>query len=121
VYPLQLHLPLFMNRHVFVNFSPRGMSALSGTVTSWIITALSLQAVPAVPTESVPSGVVVVDGSGVVVTAVAVGRDKPGLVGARVEVTKRGGASVVASGAILMQDVRLKPKRRANIQIFFIH
>jgi len=81
-----------------------------------------------VPAESVPPGVVavespgvvVVEGSGVAVDGVAVGRDKPGLVGARVEVTKRGGASVVASGAILMQDARLKPRSRANIQIFFM-
>ena len=80
------------------------------------------------PAELVPAGVaavesaevMVIDGSGVAVDGVAVGRDKPGLVGARVEVTKRGGASVVTSGAILMQDARLKPRNRANIQIFFM-
>ena len=42
----------------------------------------------------------VVDGSGVEVGGISVGRDKPGLVGGRVEVTKRGaaGAGVAAGG-----------------------
>ena len=125
VYPLQLHLPLFMNRHVFVNFSPRGMRVLSGTVTSSSSTALSLHAPVMLPVlaDSVASevpGVIVVDGSGVVVAGVAVGRDKPGRVGGRVEVTKRGGVSVKGPGASLMQDVRTKMASRMDILIFFM-
>jgi hypothetical protein len=64
--------------------------------------------------------VIVVNGSGVVVDGVAVGRDKPCRVGGRVEVTKRGGASVEGSGASLMQDVRTKMANRMNILIFFM-
>src|SRR5215207_3151891 len=59
VYPLQLHLPLFMKRQVLVNFSPFDIGASSGTVTSAIIRALSVQMPPEVPTDAVslPAGV----------------------------------------------------------------
>src|SRR5215216_5897767 len=71
VYPLQLHLPLFIKRQVLVNFSPADIRVLSGTVTSSSITALSWQGSVAVPVSAdsvapgVP-GVVVPGGSGVV-------------------------------------------------------
>src|SRR6266496_4796224 len=65
VYPLHLHLPPFMKRQVLVNFAPRVIWALSGTVTSSRRTALSwhgpeadADAVPAVPSGG--PGVVVV-------------------------------------------------------------
>src|SRR6266508_6881672 len=80
VYPLHLHLPLFMKCHVLVNFMPRDMRALSGTVTSSTITALSLQefatdCVPAVP-FGVP-GVIVVETSAVEVGRTSVGSFYP--------------------------------------------
>src|ERR687891_1278066 len=81
VYPLQLHLPVFIKRQILVNFSPRVISALSGTVTSSRRTALSLQSVAAV--ETVPTGVVVVDGSGVDFGGGCVGKKKTGLIGGR--------------------------------------
>ena len=100
------------------------MTVLSGTVTSSIITALSLQApVLGVPDDSVPlgvAGVVVAEPSGAAVSGVAVSRDKPGRVGGRVEVTKRGGASVVGPGATLIQEARLRLVSTMQIQIFFI-
>jgi hypothetical protein len=51
------------------------------------------------PADSVPvpSGVVVVNASGVEVGGISVGRDKPGLVGGRVEVTKSGAAGAGVS------------------------
>jgi len=125
VYPLHLHLPLFMKRHVLVNFMPRDMRALSGTVTSSRSKALSLHG-PAADAEAVPAvssgvpGVVVVDVSGVEVDGTSVGRDKPGLVGGRVEVTKRGAALVAVSCETLMQAPRLRLVSRSTIQIFFM-
>jgi hypothetical protein len=98
---------------------------LSGTVTSWIITALSWQE-PAAKTVSVPAGVpgvVVVGASGVEAVEVAgtsVGRESPGLVGGRVEVTKAAGADVAVCGETVMQEPRLKLATRMSIQIFFI-
>jgi hypothetical protein len=89
------------------------------------MTALSVHDEPDAAVDAVPAGVpgvVVVDGSGVceAVNEVDVGNDKPGLVGASVDVTKRGGASVDASCATLIQEVRLMLTSRANIQNFFI-
>jgi hypothetical protein len=113
---------VFIKRHVLVNFPPRGMRALSGTVTSSRRTALSWHE-PAADGDIVPSGVVVVDGSGVEAVEVggtSVGSDKPGLVGGRVEVTKAGGASVAVSCETLMQEPRLRLASRIRIQIFFI-
>src|SRR6185503_19244646 len=118
VYPLQLHLPVLAKRHVLVNFSPRCMTALSGTVTSSRSTAASLQAAPADP---VPAGAVeVVDGSGVEVGGISVGSDKPGLVGGRVEVTKRGAAGAGVSSETLIHAPRLRQVSRRTIQIFFM-
>src|SRR5688572_15814754 len=102
VYPLQLHLPVFAKRQVFVNFSPGCMTALSGTVTSSRSTAASLQASPA-DAVPVPAGAVEgVDASGVVVGGISVGSDKPGLVGGRVEVTKRGAVGAGVSSETLI-------------------
>jgi hypothetical protein len=96
------------------------MTALSGTVTSSRRTALSLQGPAA---DAVPPGVVVVDASGVEAVEVggtSVGRDKPGLVGGKVEVTKAGGADVSVSCETLMQEPRLRLVSRIKIPIFFI-
>lgn len=65
-------------------------------------------------------GVVVVDESGVDGEGVSVGKDNPGLVGGRVEVTNAGGADVVCSGETVTQDARLRLMTRIRIQIFFI-
>jgi hypothetical protein len=88
--------------------------------------ALSLQgpdasarsAAPVVEFASGVPGVVVVDGSGVPVDGVSVGRDKPALVGGRVEVTKRGGVGAAACCEILIQELRVKAIMRVNIRIF---
>ena len=117
-----MHLPVFIKRQVLVNFPPRGMRELSGTVTSSRSTALSLHE-PASEADAVPPGVVVVDESGVEAVEVggtSVGKDKPGLVGGRVEVTKAGGADIAVSCETLMQEPRLKLVSRMSIQIFFI-
>ena len=70
--------------------------------------------------EAVPPGVVVVDASGVAVGGIAVGRDKPGLVGGRVEVTKRGASGAGVSSETLMHELRLRVVIRRSIQILFI-
>jgi hypothetical protein len=70
--------------------------------------------IPAAP------GVVVVEASGVPVDETSVARDKPGLVGGRVDVTKAGGAEIVSSCETLRHEARLSVVRRINIQIFFI-
>jgi hypothetical protein len=75
---------------------------------------------PLAEADAVPPGVVVVDASGVEVNGIAVGKDKPGLVGGRVEVTKAGGAGVPVSCETLMQEPRLRLVSRISIQIFFI-
>src|SRR6058998_341842 len=69
VYPLHLHLPLFMKRQVLVNFAPRIIWVLSGTVTSSSSTALSLHDPAA---DVVAPGVVVVDASEVEVGGISV-------------------------------------------------
>ena len=70
--------------------------------------------------EAVPPGVVVVDVSGVDVGEIAVGRDKLGLVGGRVDVTKRGASGVGVSSETLMHELRLRVVIRRSIQILFI-
>jgi hypothetical protein len=89
--------------------------------------ALSSQALPevapvatAVPVPLGVPGVVDVDGSGVKVSEMSVGRDKPARVGGRVDVTKSGAAVLVVSWETLRQELRLKLMSRTNIQIFFM-
>jgi hypothetical protein len=65
-------------------------------------------------------GVTVIDGSLVAAVGVVVGRDKPGRVGGRVEVTKRGAAAVDGPGAILTQAARRNVASRMQIRFFFI-
>src|SRR5688572_17625211 len=99
-----------MKRQVLVNFPPRDISALSGTVTSSRSTALSWQE-PLADAVPVPPGVVVVEASSVdavELSGIAVGKDKPGFVGGRVEVTKAAGASVAVCSDTLMQEPRLR-------------
>lgn len=116
-----------MKRQVLVNTSPGDIRVSSGTVTSAIIKALSWQAppedAPTVVRASVPlgvPGVVVVDESEVDGEGVSVGRDKPGLVGGRVEVMKTdlGGGGV--SSETLMHEASVKVMRSITIQIFFM-
>jgi hypothetical protein len=69
-------------------------------------------------------GVLVVDGSGVgdPVGGIWVETVRPGLVGGRVEVTKRGGAGVavsIASVETFTQEVNSRTNRR-QIRIFFM-
>jgi hypothetical protein len=120
-------LPLFMKRHVLINFSPFDIGALSGTVTSAIIKALSSQALPeaaavetAVPAPLGVPGVVVVDESAVDGRGVSVGRDKPGFVDGRAKVTKMGAAVAASSCETFIQAPRLRLVSRSNIQIFFM-
>jgi len=70
--------------------------------------------VPGVP------GVVDVDGSGVKVSEMSVGRDNPARVGGRVDVTKSGAAVLAVSCETLRQELSPKLMSRSNIQIFFI-
>jgi hypothetical protein len=65
-------------------------------------------------------GVVVVDGSGVDGEGVSVGRDKPGLVGGRVDVMKTDLVGAGVSSETLMQEPRLRLRRASSIQVFFI-
>jgi hypothetical protein len=94
-------------------------------VTSSIITALSWHdplaawVEPGVVAVVVP-GVVVVDGSGVEVSAVAVGRARPGRVGGRVEVTKRTGVSVAVWGTTFTLEARTRLTSRIDIRINFM-
>jgi len=112
-----------MKRQVLVNFAPRVIWALSGTVTSSTSRALSWQ-VPAADAEVVPSGVpgvpgvVVVEASSMDVGGTSVGRDKPDLVGGRVEVTKTGAGVFTVSCETLIQEIRLIVRSRSNIQVF---
>src|SRR5919109_843564 len=100
-----------MKRQVLVNFVPRVIKALSGTVTSSRSTALSAHGPPVDVVPAAPSGVpgvVVVDASGVKVIEMSVGRDNPGRVGGRVEVTKTGGAEIGVSFETLTQEARMR-------------
>jgi hypothetical protein len=86
------------------------------------MTALSVHAPPA---DSVVSAVPdvsagVVEPPGVAVDGVAVGKAKPGFVGGRVAVTKRGATLVAASGAILMQEDNARLAPRMKIQNFLM-
>jgi hypothetical protein len=74
----------------------------------------------AVPVPFGVPGVVIVDESGVEAEAVSVGRDKPGLVGGRVEVMKTDLVGAGISSETLMQEPRLRLVSRINIQIFFM-
>jgi hypothetical protein len=65
-------------------------------------------------------GVVVVDESGVDGEGVSVGRDKPGLVGGRVDVMKTDLVGAGVSSETLMQEPRLRLRRASSIQVFFI-
>ena len=74
-------------------------------------------------TISVPlgvPGVVVVDESGAGGEGVSVGRDKPGRVGGRVDVTKTDLVEAGVSSETLTQEPRLMLTSRSNIQNFFI-
>jgi hypothetical protein len=87
--------------------------------------ALSSQALPEdAPVETavpVPLGVpVVVDESGVDGGGVSVGRDKPGLGGGRVEVTKIDLVGAGVSSETLMHEVSVNVMSRSSIQIFFM-
>jgi hypothetical protein len=76
-----------------------------------------------VATISVPlgvPGVVVVDESGSGGEGVSVGRDKPGRVGGRVDVTKTDLVEAGVSSETLTQEPRLMLTSRSNIQNFFI-
>jgi hypothetical protein len=64
--------------------------------------------------------VVLVEGSGVVVHGVSVERDKPGLVGGRVEVMKTDLVAAGVSSETLMHEPRLSPTMDSKIQIFFM-
>jgi len=68
----------------------------------------------------VPAGVVVVDGSSVDVGGTSVGRDKPGLVGGSVDVTKMGSGGTGVSSETLTQALRLRHAIKRIIQILFI-
>src|SRR5512134_2588296 len=97
-----------MKRHVLVNVSPRDICALSGTVTSSIMTALSVH-VPAEEAASVPPGVpgvVVVDTSGVKVSDMSVGKDKLCFVGGSVEVTNSAAVGAGVSSESVIQELR---------------
>jgi hypothetical protein len=65
-------------------------------------------------------GIVVVDGSGVEVEGVSVAKDKPGLVGGRVEVTKTDLVAAGVSSETVMHEPRLRHRMESNIQIFCI-
>jgi hypothetical protein len=62
----------------------------------------------------------VVDASGVKVREISVGKDRPTLVGGRVEVTNRAAVGAGVSSETVMQAVRLKAARRINIRVFFM-
>jgi hypothetical protein len=96
-------------------------------VTSAIIRALSWQAPPedapavdAVPVLLGVLGVVVVDESGVDGEGMSVGRDKPGLVGGRVDVMKTDLVGTGVSSETLMHETRVNMMSSITIEIFFI-
>jgi hypothetical protein len=76
--------------------------------------------VTAVPVPPGVPGVVVVDESGVDGEGVSVGRDKPALVGGRVEVIKIDRVGAGVSSETLMHEPRMKLGRASKIQIFFM-
>jgi hypothetical protein len=60
------------------------------------------------------------DASGVPVGGISVGREMPGRVGGRVEVTKTDFVAAGVSSETLIQAPRLRLASRSIIQIFFI-
>ena len=60
------------------------------------------------------------DESGVDGDGVSVSKDKPGLVGGRVEVTKTDLVEAGVSSETSIQEPRLRLTSRSNVQIFFI-
>jgi hypothetical protein len=89
--------------------------------------ALSLQAVLAasvdpvtVPVVVCAPGVVVIDGSGVDVISVPVGRSRAGRVGGSVEVTNAGGALVDDCGITFTQADRNNPASRMHVWNFLM-
>ena len=110
VYPFQSQVPEFCSFHVFVNFSPCFRFVLSGMVMSLTNTAPSLH---------VGAGVGAAGSSvAVAVGGIGVGRTSPGLVGGRVEVTKRSGASV---GVVSDETVTQEDKRIMRIGRIFLY
>jgi hypothetical protein len=65
-------------------------------------------------------GVPVVDGSDVDAGGVSVGRDKPGRVGGRVDVTKIDLVDAGVSSDTVIHEPRLRLMIESNIQIFFM-
>src|SRR5215207_1193632 len=98
---------MFWSFQVLVNSSPAVRRVLSGTVRSSTKTAPSRQ-------DGVGLGVIGLE-VGDAVGGTSVGRVNPGLVGGRVEVTNRAGASVGASPETLTQAVRSKKRKRVSI------
>lgn len=65
-------------------------------------------------------GVVVVDGSGVDEEGVSVDRDKPGLVGGRVDVMKTDLVGAGISSETLMHEASVRVMSSITVQIFFM-
>jgi hypothetical protein len=89
--------------------------------------ALSLQAPEAASVDPVSGvfgvtapGVVVIDGSGVEVTSVPVGRTRAGRVGGRVDVINTGGALVDGCGTRFTQADRTSPASRMHVWNFLM-
>jgi hypothetical protein len=74
---------------------------------------------PGVTVVSTP-GVLVIDGSGVDVVSVPVGRSRAGRVGGRVEVTNAGGALVDDCGTTFTQADRASPASRMHVWNFLM-
>jgi hypothetical protein len=95
-------------------------------VTSAIIRALSVQAPADADVETAVSlppgvpGVSVVDASGVDGEGVSVGRDKPGLVGGRVDVMKTDRVGVGVSSEISMHEASARAMSSITVQILFM-
>ena len=102
-----------------VNTWPLVITVLSGTVTSSIMAALSWHAPLAAAVEPVAGvevvsapGVLVIDGSGVEVSAVSVGSTSATRVGGSVEVTNEGGTLVEDCGTRFAQADSINPASR---------
>jgi hypothetical protein len=65
------------------------------------------------------AGVVVVDSSGVAVSGISVGRDKPSLVGGRVDVMKTDLVGAGVSSETLIHEVSVR-MMSSTVQIFFM-
>ena len=66
------------------------------------------------------SGGIAWDGRSLLVSAVAVGRDRPGRVGGRVEVTKRTGVRVATWGTTFTHEARTRLASRIDIRSDFM-